>query len=304
MSVLLGRTGLGGLLIVIIAVWAGAAVFMLAGTLRAADRIDDRVGSIRTDVVAADENLDNVKLAARTSRIAAKIDVSAKPLSGQFTQIIAAAGSIDRNAGSILETAGSINRTAGSINTNVRSIGGRVVSIEGNARSIDSRVSSIGSSVGSIGANADSINRRVRGIDSNASSIERRVGLIDRNARSINGRVGSILQTAGSIGGRVVNINSAAGPILPTVESIDVGAAGINRRAERVTEIVENKIKDDTGKIFEEVDEVHQNANSIDCSAAIQLLRSFSGEGRNRCHSHRDDRDDDRTSDARGRDDE
>ena len=114
----------------------------------------------------------------------------------------------------------------------------------------------------------------------------------------------SILQTAGSIGGGVSNINSAAGPILPTVESIDVGALGINRRAARVTEIVENKIKDDTGKIFEEVDEVHQNANSIDCSDLVQLLRELSGDpGRDRCHSHRADRDDDRTSSARRDDD-
>ncbi len=286
MSVLLGRTGLGGLIVVLIAVWAGAAVFMLTGTLRAAERIDDRVGSISTDVVAADENLDNVKLAARTSRIAAKIEVRAKPLSGQFTQIIATAGSIDRNAGSILETAGAINRTAGSINGNVRSIGGRVVSIEGNARSIDSRVGSIGGSVASIGANADSINRRVRGIDSSASSIERRVGLIDRNARSINRRVGSILRTAGSIGGRVVNINSAAGPILPVVDSIDRGALGINRRAARVTQIVEDKIQDDTGNILDEVEEVDQNANSIDCSAVIQTLRGFSGAERDECDSH------------------
>ena len=277
MAVLRGGRGLGGVVLVLVIAWALAAVLLLTGTLLAANQIDARVASIDTSVNGANQDLDAVRLAARTGRVAGRIRESAAPLSGQFTQIMASVGSIDRSAGSIFDTAGAINRNADSINANVRSIGGRVGSIDRSAGSINGRVRSIRS-------NAGSINARVGAIRSNALSIERRVGGINRSAASINTSVASINTSAGSIntsGGSisrgVVPINSTARLILSISPSIDVGANGINVRAHRVAEIVGNDILPDTNAILEQAEEVDLHANSIDCAATVQALRRASG---------------------------
>jgi len=277
MAVLRGGRGLGGIVLVLVIAWALAAVLLLTGTLIAANQIDTRVANIDTSVNGANQNLDAVRLAARTGRVAGRIRESAAPLSGQFTQIMASVGGIDRSAGSIFVTAGAINRNADSINVNVRSIGGRVGSIDRSVGSINGRVRSIRS-------NAGSINARVGAIRSNALSIERRVRGINRSARSINTSVASINTSAGSIntsGGSisrgVVPINSTARLILSISPSIDVGANGINVRAHRVAEIVGNDILPDTNEILDEAGEVDLHANSIDCSATVQSLRRASG---------------------------
>ncbi|MGI8440436.1 MAG: hypothetical protein ACR2NV_09655 [Thermoleophilaceae bacterium] len=270
LTVLRGGRGLGGIVLVLVIAWALAAVLLLTGTLIAANQIDTRVASIDTSVNGANQNLDAVRLAARTGRVAGRIRESAAPLSGQFTQITASVGSIDGSARSIFGTAGAINRNADSINVNVRSIGGRVGSIDRSVGSINGRVRSIRS-------NAGSINARVAGIRSNALSIERRVRGINRSAGSINTSVASINTSAGSISRAVPPINSTARLILLTSRSIDVGANGINVRAHRVAEIVGNDILPDTNEILDEAGEVDLHANSIDCSATIQAVRRLGG---------------------------
>lgn len=302
--------GIGGAALVVVITWALAAVLMLTGTLIAAQQIDERVRFITSRTSTIDDNLDAVRLAGRTDDTVEKILDRARPLSGELSQVTAAAGGIDRRAGLIFDnvgrindSVGSINRTAGAINANARSINGRVLSINGRVRSIRSSAGSINARVRSINGSAGSINGRVRSIDRNAGSIRVRVSSINRRADSIGGRVGTILTSATSIGQRVPLIAAAARDILPVVRRIDDGrtgpqppfpprgAAGINFRADVVTDRVED-ILSDTGETVEEVADIHEHSNSIDCSEVAMAGRTSQGQNpRGRCNAHPEDED-------------
>ena len=81
------EAGLAGIALVIVIAWALAAVMMLTGTLIAAQQIDDRVATILGEVSPIDDDLDSVKLAQETDRIAKDILTAAEPLSGQLDQV-------------------------------------------------------------------------------------------------------------------------------------------------------------------------------------------------------------------------
>ncbi len=262
---------LPGLVLVLIIVWALAAVLMLTGTLVNAREIDDTIPLIQNQVSPIDKNLDNVKRAAETNRIAGRIRTRAQPLVGRTDRIITAASSIDRRAKSIMGTARSINETAKTINGNVTSINDTVGSINRNVTTIGDTVGSINTSVLAIGGTVGSINRNVTSINARASSILRRVG--PRNAddrNSINASVNRIQATFTDLG--------------PETRSIDTGVAAINGRASRGISGV-GLIKIDFAPISALVGignpaghdtrgpgTIHGHANSIDCSRLINLL--------------------------------
>jgi methyl-accepting chemotaxis protein len=151
------EAGLAGIALVIVIAWALAAVMMLTGTLIAAQQIDDRVATILGEVSPIDDDLDSVKLAQETDRIAKDILTAAEPLSGQLDQVIEAAGSIDQSVTTILESAEEINATAKDINGSVKGIG--------------SDVSEIGSSVGTIDSNLRAVLQEVRTIEPGVAAI-------------------------------------------------------------------------------------------------------------------------------------
>ena len=252
-------TMLPGLLLVIVIFWALAAVLMLTGTLINAREIDDTVDVINEQVAASDgidQDLDNVKLAAETNRIAARIRQRAAPLTGQADQVLRAAKSIDGKVDSILSTAGSINDTATSINGTVRSIGSNVDSIGGTVVSIHGLVQGIGSDVFAINNVADSIFAKV--------------GSVGATDDSINASVGRILTDLTAVNSEVI--------------SIDRGVAAINGRADRAIDLARG-IKGDFEGILANVGlgsaqghtnggktTIHGHANSIDCAALINLV--------------------------------
>ena len=253
-------TMLPGLVLVIVIFWALAAVLMLTGTLINAREIDETVDVINVQVAASDgidQDLDNVKLAARTNRLAARIRRRAAPLTGQADQVIRAASSIDRKVDSILSTAQTINETAGSINTTVRSIGGNVSSIGSTVVSIHGTVNGIGADVFSIGRTARSILQRVG--PENAT-----------DPTSINASVARILSD-------LTRVNTE-------VRQIDRGVAAINLRGDRAIQGARG-IKGDFEGILTQVGlgsptghtaagkgTIHGHANSIDCAPLINLL--------------------------------
>ena len=98
------EAGLAGKILVGVIAWALGAVLLLTNTLVAAQQIDTRVDRITHTVTPIDHNLDSVKLAAETNRIAGEILVAAKPLSGQADQIIQTTASIDGTAKAINST--------------------------------------------------------------------------------------------------------------------------------------------------------------------------------------------------------
>ena len=261
---------LPGIVLVLVIVWALAAVLMLTGTLINAREIDDTLPLINNQVGPIDRNLDNIKLAAETARISGEIRKSAAPLSDQAGRIIVQATNIDRNAAAILETATAINQTAKSINGTVGSINGKVRAINGNAVSIND-------TVGSILGKALTVNRTVDSIDARVTSINATVG-------SIFSRVGPVGATDRSIKASVGRINRKFRVLAPETRSIDSGVAAINRRGTAGIKGV-GALKSDFGPISVFVGlgdprshstagpgNIHGHANSIDCSPLISSV--------------------------------
>ena len=264
---------LPGIVLVVVIVWALAAVLMLTGTLVNAREINDAVPLINSQVLPIDEDLDNVELAEETARLTEQIRDAAAPLSDQADRILQVAGNIDRNAASILVTARSINDTANAINGNVLSINDTVGAINDNVVSINGRVGSIGASVASIGS-------RVSTVGGNVASINSRVG-------SVLGAVGASNATGdGSIRATVDSILGTFRTLEPETRSIDEGVAAINRRADAGIQRV-GLIQGDLAAVRTLVGRVpgdpalhntdgpgtiHGHANSIDCSPLLNIL--------------------------------
>ncbi len=273
-SVTLGLAPLlPGIVLVVVIVWALAAVLMLTGTLVNAREIEKTLPLIKAQVFPIDEELDNVKLAEETARLTEKIREAAAPLSDQADRIIVEAKEIDRNAASILVTARSINETANTINGNVLAINDTVSAINSNVVSINGTVDSIGGSV---------------------FQINDRVSTVGGNVASINSRVGSVLAAVGttnagddgSIAATVDSILATFRTLEPETRSIDVGVAAINRRADAgigsvgliqgdlasVSTLVGRVPGDPALHSTDGPGTIHGHANSIDCAPLINVL--------------------------------
>ena len=262
---------LPGLVLVLVIVWALAAVLMLTGTLINAREIDDTLPLINAQTTPIDKDLDNVKLAAETNRIAARIRKRAAPLSKQADQIITEARSIDGKVVTILQTAGAINQTAKSINGTVGSINDKVSAINGSVVSINDTVGSIQSNVLTINRTVDQIGGRVTAINARVGSVFSGVGPVNANDDT-------------SIKASVTRILGTFKTLEPETRSIDTGVAAINRRARGGIDGVRD-LKSDFGPIFTIVGRglagpgtlhsvegpgtIHGHANSIDCAPLI-----------------------------------
>ncbi len=259
--------GLAGVVLVIVIAWALAAVLMLTGTLTNARQINHRVVLVNRQVDPIDKNVAFVKLARRTGQIAARINLAARPLAGELTQVIGAAGRIGNKVGSILTTAHSINRV-------VHSINGVVTSINGNARLINGNAHSINGVVHGINGNVNGINASVQSIGASAASIGASVGSIHARVARVAGVVGPVGATNGSINANVTRIRGRLGGILSTAQGIRVGVIGINNRAQTVIDMAA-LLKRDFDQILAGVGialntgTVLGHANSIDCSKLI-----------------------------------
>lgn len=255
------------ILLVVIIVWALAAVLMLTGTLVNAREIDNTLPLIVNEVQPINQDLDDVKRAEETARITNRIRDAAAPLSGQASRIITEARSIDGSLGSILGTAGSINETAKSINGTVLSINDKVGAINSSVVSINAAVNSIEGSVLSINSSVDSIGSSVR-------TVFNAVGSTDAGGGTIQASVNSILATFQALE--------------PETRSIDgsgtEGVAGINLRADRAVEEVAGIERDLSqvdvlvgagdpgGHSTDGPGTIHGHANSIDCAPLLNLL--------------------------------
>jgi methyl-accepting chemotaxis protein len=226
------QTGLAGKILVGVVAWALGAVLLLTATLVNAQQIDTRVDRITHTVTPIDHNLESVKLAADTNRIAGEILAAAKPLSGQADQIIQATASIDGTARSIDSTVGQIGTTVQAIDGNARSINGTVLDINKTAKDINGTAKTIGGTVNGISGNVTAIGSSVNGISA---------------------ELAAVLDTARSIRG------DHAAP----ANGLGDGISGINRRADFVTGLV-SAIKGDTANILASVKNIEASARSID----------------------------------------
>lgn len=226
------EAGLAGKILVGVIAWALGAVLLLTNTLVAAQQIDTRVDRITHTVTPIDHNLDSVKLAAETNRIAGEILVAAKPLSGQADQIIQTTASIDGTAKSINSTVGQIGDTVKGIDGTARSINGNVVDINKTVKEINGTAKTIGGTVNGISGNVGSIGASVNGISASLAAV------LD-TVRSIRGDHGA---PAGGFGS---------------------GIAAIDRRADFIIALV-TAIKGDTANILASAGNIEASARSID----------------------------------------
>src|SRR5581483_11979713 len=197
------ETGLAGKILVGVVAWALGAVLLLTATLVNAQQIDTRVDRITHTVTPIDHNLDSVKLAVVTNRIAGEILAAAKPLSGQADQIVQATASIDGTAKSIDTTVGQIGNTVKDINGTAKTIGGTVNSIGGNVGSIGASVNGIAATLKAVLDTAGSIRgdhaAPSSGFGEGISAINRRADFIINLVYLIKGDTGNILATAKTI---------------------------------------------------------------------------------------------------------
>jgi len=248
-SALNGTRGFAGIMLVLIIVWALAAVLMLTGTIIAASRIDDSVAVIKPEVSQIRGETQLIALAKRTSEISRKIKEAAAPLTGELARTDRSAKSIDVTAKKIDANLKTTLARATTINGSVLTIGGTVGRINGNVNDIGSTAQAINRNARSINASARSINASARGIDANTKSI-------NASVRGIRGSGSTILSKVVVIDGRVAQINRNA----ITIREV-VAPAGADLNA--VLRLVSSGPRPNT---------IAGHANSIDCSSVFKAV--------------------------------
>lgn len=239
-DILTNRRGMAPLVLVILIAWALLSVMFLVGTLLAARSIDRSVAVIKPNVEEIGTEAKFIDQARTIQDTSGKILVAAEPLSKSLaTTLEVASKGIDPKLKSVLGKVGEINAVAGEINGTVLSIGSTADSILSNASSINNTVKSIGGSARSILNSAQEINASARSINSSGGSILDRVNSIDRAVARI--------------------VTDLATPADRTLKAVKEDFIGIDA----------NVGQENRGGRF--ASHIVGHANSIDCSAAVNL---------------------------------
>jgi len=198
--------GLPALMLVVVIFWALSAVLMLTSTLGSANRIDERVKVINSDVAPIDEELDTVPILVEISQTASDIRAAAAPLTGGLENVVDDVGTIDASAKTILVSASEIN--------------GKVKEINGSVNEINTSVNSIGPAVFAIEDTALGINDTVDSINGKFVAVTGLVLDIQDNLVNISGQVDTL-------NGQIVQLKEDTGTISPIVDEINAHAAAI-----------------------------------------------------------------------------
>lgn len=153
--------GQAGIALIIVIAWALAAVFMLTRTLVAAQQINTRVKTIRSEVTGIKGDTALVAELTKTNEIASAILVAAKPLAPMLETVDATAKSINSTVTGILGNATSIGSTVNLINGNVKSILSVATEINNGVAAINGRADRALSVVNLIKGDTGSIQRAV-----------------------------------------------------------------------------------------------------------------------------------------------
>jgi hypothetical protein len=200
------ESGVVGIILTLVIVFALVAVVELTRTLQAAQDINVRVVDITTSVSGADKHLNTgcdqgqgcstaLPALSQTGAIVAQIDIAAKPLAGEVGQIVTAVDSINATASQILSSARSINATVHSINGVAASINGSAKSIAGNIDGINATAIAIrGAPVP-----GSALPSGVIGINNRADTVIAFVNAIKGDTGTINAQAQGILTQARGI---------------------------------------------------------------------------------------------------------
>lgn len=194
---------LPGLMLVIIVFWALSAVLMLTGTLGAANRIEERVNTINSDVAPIDTELDTVPILTDVSKTAEDIRVAAAPLTGGLGKVLEDVGTIDTSAKSILVSANEINAKVKTINTSATEINGSVNTIGPSIFAIEGTANEINGTV-------DTIHGSFVGINDFVQHIQNNLVLTSKQVDTLNKQVAQLKSDTGTISPIVDQINANA----------------------------------------------------------------------------------------------
>ena len=215
------ESGIVGVILTVVIVWALVAVVMLTRTLQAAEQIDTRVTDITASVNGINGNLNTgcntatpsscdaqaLPVLKQTEDLAKQIDTAAKPLTGQAGQILTDVGSINQSVTSILASVLSINGT-------VHSIGGLATSINGTVHSIQGSIN---------GINADVVTIKGSGfLGSGVVGIDQRLDLALTTINAIRADTDTITTQAGQILGQATQICQRKVTVLAAVPLVGV----------------------------------------------------------------------------------
>lgn len=199
-------SALPAVMLVFIVFWALSAVLMLTSTLGSAQRIDERVKVINSDVGPIDEELNTVPILVEVSGTAEDIRAAAAPLSGGLAKVVEDVGTIDANAKTILQSASEINARVKTINTS--------------ANEINASVNTIGPAITSIEGTVTEINGTVHSINDKFEAVTALVLNIQDNLVAISGQVDVL-------SGQITELKADTGTISPIVDQINANAAAI-----------------------------------------------------------------------------
>ncbi len=219
---------LPGIMLVIVIFWALLAVIFLTGILASANRIENRVGVINSEVGPISNKLDTVPILAKVQDTANQIRDAASNLSPTIGRIVDSASSIDSSLKQVNDAVGPINKSAKAINGSVldinkavQTIGPNLVTVLGNARSINAHVHSIDGRLAGTLDNVYDIRSRVVLVTGQADDINNSARTISHDTTFIKNIVG----TAGFIG----TINGNAYGIETSPILLRAGNAGVLR---------------------------------------------------------------------------
>lgn len=220
--------------LVVVAVWALAAIGMLTGTLFAARSIDQDVVAINTTYPEVEQDLRSIPLAEETGRIAEEINQAVKPVGPQFTQIVDAVRSIDASVATIGGNVATINTSVHEINTSVHSINGTVGQIDAGLTAVGKDVAEINDSAHGIKSKFDQILGGAADIDDRLAKADHQVekvidgvvGIRGDLDKVLNVLVPDIIKNAAAIAGSpVLNLDAAKlpGPLLDSLLGLIAG---------------------------------------------------------------------------------
>jgi hypothetical protein len=219
---------LPGIMLVIVIFWALTAVIFLTGILASANRIENRVGIINSEVAPINNKLDTVPILTKVENTANEIRDAAANLSPTIGRIAESASTIDGSLKQVNDSVGPINKSVKSINASVleinrsvHSIAPALVTILGSAQSINGLVHSIDGGLAATLDNVYDIRSRVVLVTGQADDI-------NNSARTIAGdttTISNIVGTAGFIG----TVNGDAYGIETSPILLRLGNAGVFR---------------------------------------------------------------------------
>jgi hydroxyethylthiazole kinase-like sugar kinase family protein len=219
---------LPGIMLVIVIFWALLAVIFLTGILASANRIENRVGIINSEVGPISNKLNTVPILTKVQDTANQIRDAAANLSPTIGRIAESASSIDSSLKQVNDSVGPINKSAKAINGSVLEINKAVgtiapnlVTVLSSARSINGYVHSIDGRLAATLDNVYDIRSRVVLVTGQADDINNSARVISQDTTFIKNIVG----TAGFIG----TVNGNAYGIETSPILLRSGNAGVLR---------------------------------------------------------------------------